>query len=95
VAREESLPLAVRREALIAIGYGWALNVRESGTMTAVVPRRNERNRELEGIEPSSLPRALHATLADARATAEFGFSRRVIDGPVYSALTASLRSNW
>lgn len=95
VARDESLLLAVRREALIAIGYGWALNSMESGTVPAMVPRNNERNRTLDGIEPASLPDALHATLADARATAEFGFSRRVLVGPDYQALTASLRSNW
>jgi hypothetical protein len=90
-ASDATLPLAARREALLSIGYGWAFNAQESGSLN----RRPERKDALENLKASSLPPALRPALAAAQEGAAFGVSTRVFIGPDYQTLTAALRMAW
>jgi hypothetical protein len=90
-AGDATLPLAVRREMLVAIGYGWALNAQETGALA----RPRDRGAALAALKPASLPAALRPALATARQGAELAVSTRVIVGPEYQTLTAGLRMAW
>jgi len=90
-AGDPSLPIAVRRELLISIGYGWALNAQEVG---GTGPSR-ERIAVLARLEAATLPVALRPALATARAAARLGMFARGFTAPEYQTLTAALRTVW
>jgi hypothetical protein len=90
-ALDEELPVAVRRELLISVGYGWSFNMLEGGT----VMLRADRAAALKAIDSTALPAVLRGTLADARATAQLDLARRMVLGPEYQTLTSSLRATW
>lgn len=90
-AADAKLPLAVRREMLLAIGYGWALNAQETGAFTG----RRERGDALDGLKPASLPSSLRPALVSARHGAGLAVASRMLIGPEYQTLTAALRMVW
>ena len=80
LAGDPKLPLAIRSELVLAIGYGWALTPAESGVIS---PLRRDALESLARRDTSGLAAVVRAATSAVRT----GFTRRLILSNEYQAL--------
>lgn len=81
-AREQDLPVAVRREAVRAIAYGWVFN-----RLEPVYGLGGERARGLAALAALDLPAPVAAAVRDGQAVAQLGVAQRFARSLEYRAL--------
>ena len=81
LAKSPDLPLALRSEAVLAIGYGWALTPAEGAVISPL------RRTALESLSPRDTS-GLGLVVRAARAAVRTGFARRLLLSGEYQSLT-------
>lgn len=80
------LPLPIRGEIALAIGYGWAYDPAEGQVISGV------RRETLDDLAGHDLPHGLAGVVRGGRAAARAGFTRRFVLSREYQALVADVQ---
>lgn len=83
---DSRLPLPIRGEAALAVGYGWAYDPAEGQVISGA------RRETLDDLAGRDLPQGLAAVVRGGRAAARAGFTRRFVLSREYQALVADVQ---